>query len=196
MEGGGMIGICVGHSRTGDSGALSVDDTSERFYNAGLAEMIATCLDGWNIPSTVIASYPAATYPAAMKWLAGELRRMGAVVAVELHFNNSHVRAASGHEWLYWQGSAGGRSVALALEKYFRLVFPKSLRRGCKPIGPKDNGAGFLKMVPCPSVICEPFFGTNHADWETVAGKPYHIAEAIANGLRLCYPLFLKGWKP
>ena len=36
-----MIALCVGHSRQGDSGAASVDGTTEWDYNSDLAERIS-----------------------------------------------------------------------------------------------------------------------------------------------------------
>jgi hypothetical protein len=85
--------------------------------------------------------------------------------------------------------------AAGCLDKAMRAAFPGSLPRGCKPITAKDNGAGFVRLTPCPAVIAEPFFGTNRNDWEEVAGRPETLAAAIAVGLRAAHDIFKKGWK-
>lgn len=192
-----MIAICVGHSRTGDHGAVAVDGmTTERLYNTDLADRIAAAVEAAGIEALVFCRYPAASYPAAMRWLARELTREKALVAVELHFNASHERPASGHEWLYHAGSENGRAVAKSLDASMRRHFPDALPRGVKAITTKDNGSGFVRQTPCPAVICEPFFGSNQNDWDTVAANPAKLAQAIADGLIGCYALFKKGWKP
>jgi N-acetylmuramoyl-L-alanine amidase len=179
-----VIAVCVGHSRPGGGGAISVDETSEHHFNCDLAERISLLLERAGEPHQVYDRYRGKTYPQAMKWLAEQLRADGAIVAAELHFNWSDARAASGHEWWYWQHSAQGKTLAACLDRSMRAAFPKALARGIKAAGPRDNGAAFLRMMPCPACIAEPFFGSSAHDWETVAGRPEVLADAIAEGLR------------
>lgn len=180
---GAVIAVCVGHARTGDLGAGAVDGTSEYVYNCQLAERVSLLLGRAGVAHDVYARYPAATYASAMKWLAAELRKDGATLAVELHFNSSGTRAAAGHEWLYWQGSVQGKQLAGWFHAHMKTQFPKALARGVKSIGPKDNGAGFLRAMPCPACIAEPFFGSNAHDWQHVGGDEPKLAKVIAHGL-------------
>jgi N-acetylmuramoyl-L-alanine amidase len=173
-----VIAVCVGHSRTWDRGAESIDGTTERVYNADLAGRMVDRLASAGVEARVIKAYPA-----AMRWLAGELRRLEATCAVELHFNWSHVGAATGHEWLYWGGSEPSRLMARCLNAAMKDAYPWHLARGVKAAGAKDNGAGFLRSMPCPAVIAEPFFGSNRGDWETVAADADTLARELATGL-------------
>ena len=184
-----MIAICVGHSRPGDQGAASVDGTTEHAFNSRLAELIAVRLNNRHCTCEVISSYMGKSYGSAMSWLAGKLREFKADLAVELHFNASDVRAATGHEWLYLTGSHGGREAARCLAASMRLWYPAHHARGIKALGPRDRGAQFLMKTHCPAVLAEPFFGTNAADWERVAEKPSVLADALAYGLAEAYDI-------
>jgi N-acetylmuramoyl-L-alanine amidase len=184
-----VIAICVGHSRPGDRGAVSVDGTTEHAFNARLADLVSVVLDNRGIPCRVIDRYQGKSYGSAMTWLAARLRELKATLAAELHFNASDVRAATGHEWLYLTGSHGGRETARCLAFRMGLHFPAHHARGVKALGPRDRGAQFLCKSHCPAVLCEPFFGTNAADWERVGQNPPALAAAIAAGLEAAYDI-------
>lgn len=178
-----MIAICVGHSRPGDRGAVGVADVSEHAFNVPVAQLIAEVLDEHGIASMVIDRYAGKSYGEAMTWLAAKVREIKADLAVELHFNASDVRAATGHEWLYLTGSAGGREIARCLDRNMRGVFSKLHPRGAKAIGPSERGSQFLLKTRCPAVICEPFFGTNRDDWDMVGEHPAKLAGTVACAL-------------
>jgi N-acetylmuramoyl-L-alanine amidase len=190
-----VIAVCVGHSRRGDDGAVGWDGTTEWQFNSDLAERVAVLLENSGHEVETINHYAASYYPQAMTWLANELAHMKPVLAVELHFNSAATRAASGHEWLYWHGSEAGRHVAGCLEAAMKLRFPDRLRRGVKMITEKDNGSGFVRKMPCPAVVAEPFFGSNEDDWTVVACQPDKLASALANGLHAAAELLTKGFK-
>lgn len=185
-----MIALCIGHSRMiggkRDGGATSADGrVNEWSYNSSLARLIAK---GLAVESMVIDSYSGAGYSGAMGWLAGQVRWLDAKLAVELHFNAATGKA-SGHEWLYWQGSKAGQRVALELHLAVSAAFPGHKGRGCKPRGPADRGAEFLRRTHCPAVIAEPFFGDNPADWALMGGEEgaQKLAAAMAAGLEKAY---------
>ena len=81
--------------------------------------------------------------PDAADWLAARVRELRATLAVELHFNASDLRAASGHEWLYVVGSFGGREAGRCLNRAMQVHFPKLQVRGVKVIGPRERGSQF-----------------------------------------------------
>ncbi len=178
-----MIAICVGHSRSGDKGAVSAGGISEHAYNSRLARILSTVLRERGLPNQVIDSYEGAGYSAAMRWVAKEVRQIGATVAVELHFNSAENLSATGHEWLFWAPSTHGRFLAQALDRQMRAAFPALKARGIKSIHPGDRGAEFLRLTPCPALICEPFFGSNESDWQLAAHSSDKLAGAIAGGL-------------
>lgn len=182
----GNIAICVGHSRLvknrHEGGALSVDGTNEWYYNNVLADMIAEHLEAKNFNAKVIKTYDGGGYATAMAWLAGLLKTWKADAAVELHFNAAGV-TANGHEWLYWHTSKEGMALACKIEERFLGKVPSIKRRGIKPIKSSERGGTFLRKMPCPAVIAEPFFGTNKKDWVAAKTQSLEIADAIAQGI-------------
>jgi N-acetylmuramoyl-L-alanine amidase len=117
-----------------------------------------------------------------MRYVADECRRLRAAAAIELHFN-SGPPTARGHEWLYWHSSSKARSLAEGLRAEFEADFPELPARGAKARSPADRGAAFLRLVPCPAVIAEPFFGSNADDWTWAAAHRPQMALAMARAL-------------
>jgi N-acetylmuramoyl-L-alanine amidase len=177
-----MIAICVGHSRPGDSGAVSVGGISERTYNGQLAKIIRAQLEAADHECEVIDAYQGGTYGTAMRWLGRKLATIRATVAVELHFNFG-AEEIEGHEWLYWRDSNAGRLLARALERNMIMEFPAAKRRGIHGLTPKEPGAEFVRATPCPAVICEPFFGSNAREWREANQYRTELAAVIARGL-------------
>ena len=184
-----MIAICVGHSRPGDRGAVSADGTTEHCFNRMIATEVAARLHAMGVPSVVIAAYEGRTYGLAMTWVARKILAAKAALAVELHFNASDNRNATGHEWLYLTGCHGGRDIARCMHRAMVREFPDQEARGAKAISPADRGAQFLTKTHCPAVLAEPFFGTSWGDWEAVAEHPAALANALAVGLAAAYDI-------
>lgn len=174
------VGIVVGHARRGDDGALAVDGTSEYAYNCMVADAIASFLA---VPTVVVKDIPADSYPAAMNWLASELRATNCTLAVELHFNASGTGNATGHEYLYWHDSQSGKALAASLSDAHCAAWPADKNRGIKPKDAGDRGAHFLSKTHCPAVIAEPFFGDNPAQWSRYGAAHVALAEMLAAGI-------------
>lgn len=179
------IALCVGHSRRGDSGAVSTGGVSEWTYNSELAPMIECRLYAYGWSSVVIDRYEAGSYSSAMVWVADELRERGVQAAVELHFNSSSRASSTGHEWLCWHSSTNGLALARALDQAFRAHVPGIPARGVQRRTAGQRGTGFLRRTPCPAVIGEPFFGSSANDWAVAQDK-----DRIANA----YALGIHGW--
>lgn len=181
-----LIALCVGHSRIEngrtEGGAISAGGISEHAYNTPLADQINYYLNRFGIASFIVSYYKGNGYTAAQQWLAGELKKFGATLALELHFNASEGQAR-GAEWLHWGSSVRGKILASCLRSEFLAGFPEAIDRGLKPKVNGDRGAEFLKGTHCPAVICEPFFGDNAADWQMAVAKKDQLALAIANGI-------------
>jgi YD repeat-containing protein len=176
-----MIALCVGHSRRGDSGAASVDGTTEWDYNCDLAERITSKT---RQDVRVYNTYTGNGYTSAIRWLAKKLKADGAQFAIELHFNAAGP-LASGHEWLYWHSSEKGRLLARALRDSIEDAFPQFTSRGIKMRQKGSRGASFLSLTHCPAVIAEPFFGTNQDDWKLATEHKEGLATAITGGIVL-----------
>jgi N-acetylmuramoyl-L-alanine amidase len=174
------VGIVVGHSRQGDDGAESVDGTSEYVYNCMVADALASLLA---VPALVINDVPHDSYPAAMTWVARRLRATNCTLAVELHFNASGTGTATGHEYLFWHNSPNGKRLASELSAAHSAAWPADKNRGIKPKDAGDRGAHFLSKSHCPSVIAEPFFGDNPAQWSVYGAAHVPVAQMLAAGI-------------
>lgn len=179
-----MIAICVGHSRRGDMGAQSVDGVSEWHYNSDIARRVRRKLEGLGHDACVISTYPRSGYGSAMEWLRGELCKMRAAAAIELHFNSSDDPQSHGHEWLHWHASPRGKRLAKAVQGQMAAMYPELRGRGLVGIDSiHKRGGAFLMRTPCPAVICEPFFGTNRGEWELFNAEREIYAEVLALGI-------------
>jgi N-acetylmuramoyl-L-alanine amidase len=170
-----MIGICIGHSRRiagrRDGGAVSRAGWSEWAWNSGVAGHMQKALHVAGQRTVIVDAYQGEGYDAAMRWLAGHLKSLGVVVAVELHFNFAGP-TATGHEWLHWRGSREGQRLAERFDARFAAAVPQLQRRGLKermpgrlaPPGHNNRGWQFLGWTHCPAIIAEPFFGSNAED--------------------------------
>jgi N-acetylmuramoyl-L-alanine amidase len=159
------IALCLGHGRSGDEGADSINKTSEEEYNHPLLGQIQRELMRRGHDVIVISYYEGNGYTTAMTWLAKTLIARGATAAIEFHFNSGTGRSR-GHEFLHWSESRKGVLLARALLAAFDRAFPEHPSRGLKMRGAKDRGALFLSLTHCPACIAEPFFGDNRDEWD------------------------------
>ena len=177
-----MIALCVGHSRKGDRGAASVGKVAEWDYNAEVADLTLAELRRRGVAAAVYNKYDGLGYSAAMNWLGRKLRDDCASAAVELHFNAAGPQA-KGCEFLYWHKSSAGLALARFIHGAHRLQFPEQTDRGVKGRTADDRGALFLQWTPCPAVICEPFFGSNHWEWFDFSDAQKALAHGYARGI-------------
>jgi len=159
------VGICIGHSRNGDNGAVSVGGVSEWTYNVKVGELLASKLASSPVDCILITDYAGGSYGSAMNDVANKLAQAGTDLAIELHFNSAGQDAA-GFEYLYWHTSQNGSRMAGELIKAHEAAVPHGSNRGAKPRDSSDRGAGFLSGTHCPAIITEPFFGSNINEWD------------------------------
>ena len=124
------IGLAVGHSRLGDQGAYTSGEyiVSEWDFNRAMVRRIGHLLSntcGWAIGDdyTIYDQYPARSYTGAINYLARKLKEDAVDAVIELHFNSARL-SASGHEWLYWHTSRGGKRLATALRDEMEASYP------------------------------------------------------------------------
>lgn len=176
------IALCLGHGRAGDEGADAIDGTSEEDFNFKIIERVAEALRQSGIDGLRVTFYQGNGYTDAMKQLAAQLMEEGATAAVEFHFN-AGTGASRGHEFLHWNESSRGVTLAKSLLGAFDQAFPEHPSRGLKPKTAKDRGALFLSLTHCPAVIAEPFFGDTRAEWDlfsSEAGMDQLVAAYVA----------------
>ena len=182
-KGNHRVGIFVGHSRTGDNGAVSIGGVSEWDFNNKVATALSQQLSRHGISNFICNNYEGSGYTTAMKWVGQETRRKQATIAIELHFNAASSPAAHGYEYLHYDSSGEGKKLATAFHDAHKDYNPDQRSRGLKPVEGKDRGAGFLKNTPCPAIICEPFFGSNVGEWQQWDGKEDEVAEIYMLGV-------------
>ena len=180
------VAICVGHSRQGDTGAVSCGGINEWTYNKKVAEHLKSDLQEYGISSFVVDNYGGTygSYTSAMNWLAKHLKEKEASIAVELHFNAADNEKAEGMEMLHWHSSRIGLSIAEYILKSCQRFFPLTKNRGTKAIKSGDRGGLMLKTPSMPCCILEPFFGSNWQDWITFADQEGTLSQAIALGIK------------
>ena len=180
-----MIALAIGHSRKihgrYDGGAYSPHlETSERDFNLQVAAAVAKILHTEGIESRIISDYAGDGYTAAMRDAARQIKAIGAVLAVELHFNAS-APTANGHEWLHWHYSTTGKRLAQTFHDQFAKDFPGIKSRGLKALDNGSRGAEFVKLTHCPAALLEPFFGTNGRDCSHIT--PSSLASSYAGAI-------------
>ena len=158
------VSICVGHSREGDNGAVSVSGRSEWNYNEPIAEMLATILRSAGVKVYVHDSYPGLDYTVAMRSLSNALNVESPDCAIELHFNSATPNA-KGFEYLFWKTSKKGKRLAEIFQRTHRERSPQQRDRGIKAVEFGQRASLYLRLPNCPCLVCEPFFGSSQEDW-------------------------------
>ena len=182
-----MIAICIGHSRKigsrYDGGAYSEHlKINERDFNSKVAIKLSANLTRKGIPSKIFDEYAGNGYGYAMMNVADQVRKAQATLAIELHFNSASP-TANGHEWLYWNSSLSGATIARNFDAEFKKVFSGIKSRGIKAITKSERGGKFLELTHCPAVILEPFFGSSESDCKQI--NVDDLATVYANAIDL-----------
>ena len=178
-----LVAVCVGHSRTGDKGAVNVDNVTEWAFNQPLAKRVCELIEASGHLTILVSQYKGTSYGTAMNWLARHLKELQVDAAVELHFNSSDDSRANGYEFLHWFSSHKGLKLADELTRSFAKAFPQQKNRGLKRINVEDRGGVFLRKTHCPAVICEPFFGSNAKENAFFFSHREELAKAYADGI-------------
>jgi len=191
-----LIALCVGHSRKGDSGASSLTGASEWTYNQKVTEYLRMDLERRGINCVVFTHYDGTGYGGAMTWLAAQLELLKVDFAVELHFNCADNALAKGYEFLYWINSRKSKIIADTFGETFKKNYPDLLNRGNKGLTKDDRGALFVRLPSMPSVILEPFFGSNKREWDIFGNEvgQRSLAGSYGEAIELaCGSLGLRG---
>jgi hypothetical protein len=180
-----MIGLAIGHSRRGDSGAWTVgaNSVSEHQFNSRLVPLITPLL---NVPYKVYDDYQASSYVGAINYVSRQMKQDGVDACIELHFNAAGP-TATGHEWLHWETSTGGKKLASKLKEAMENEFPDLRSRGTKPRSKGQRGALFLRKTPVYACIAEPFFGSSVNDVDLITANLDKLAKVYADGVNNYY---------
>lgn len=179
------IALAVGHSRIGDKGAVDTRGRTEWAYNDHLALWLGGELEAVGHQVKIFNDYPRRTYGEAMRWLHGELDIFKPDYAVELHFNSAGP-TAHGFEYIYHHPMSEplARAFAAAHAKHVPWARPRADRGVMKrpEWDGSSAGLGFLRYTGCPTVITEPFFGSNRDEVERY-GSEVNLPEVYFDAL-------------
>jgi N-acetylmuramoyl-L-alanine amidase len=173
------IGLFVGHSRQGDSGAAIYNNkTNEHKFNSEIVDRVAVRLITLGVPAeNVITSndYKTSSYNGAVAYVSKMCKDHKLDYGVEFHFNSAGPTAV-GHEYLCYEASRGSVKAARVFARKQQALAPFSRSRGDFGVQAMSSGRGSLMLVKtsCPFIITEPFFGSNkdEADfWTAEEGK-------------------------
>ena len=103
--------------------------------------------------------------------------------AIELHYNAAAAPTAKGCEFLCYSDT--GAKFARALADAYKAQFPDMRLRRDSGVYKKSsgNGTGWLKKVPPPAVIAEPFFSSNQQEMLSFDARKQELATAYAKGI-------------
>jgi len=181
---GAHVGICVGHSRAGDKGAVSADGkVSEWNYNSRVAQSLWTLLRAQGIKATVFNRYAGEGYGSAMKDIARQLKAAGCTMAVELHFN------AYKEEGQTVGKAKGFEVIAHTLKSDLGAAMIEAMEQGrvgvCRGLKTPVKGRGdkFLTETHCPAVLLEPFFADNPEEWARWGSRHDALARVYLSGI-------------
>ena len=105
---------------------------------------------------------------------------------IELHFNAAENPAARGTETLYGDVNPDSRRLAELVQNSMVSVFGRSRsgNRGIKVRQPGDRGFASVTAAPTvPSVLVEPFFGSNAGECRLAHEKAVEYAEGLVDAL-------------
>ncbi len=171
------LGIVVGHMKS-SKGAQAVAPISAQEYdwNTDLAErMVAIAKEDY--AATKFEAEIFFRNTGGVRGAYGRAKEWGADATIELHFN-AHVPAANGTETLY---------VSAPSKPFAQVVHAATLSalelkdRGIKTPNEASGGRGYQSLVqmgPKPSIITEPFFGSNARDAQAAHAHKNGLARA------------------
>lgn len=162
------IALVVGH-HIGSKGAFShhFKRSEWGFYNE-----VIDCMplkgDGYEFD--VYHHENVGGYTARIKKTARKLNALKYDLVIELHFNSANDPRANGCETLYYFASKQGKEYAkLFSDTVTQWTGIKSRNGGLKALtNKKDRGFASVYYPKSPTILIEPFFGSNKSDCEKI----------------------------
>lgn len=179
------LAVIVGHNRVARGAwAGSPLSTAEFPFNSRVAARMRDEADEYNLLCGVFLREPLGSYSKEIAQAYAAVERWRPDCCVELHFNSGPA-SATGSETLVGSDRPEGRSLANNVQEEI-LGALKLRNRTVKVAQPTDRGGGSLYALPgVPSIIVEPFFGSNADDCLRVGSLGEDtLARAYLRGVR------------
>lgn len=154
------IAIIPGHSKS-SKGACSCWLPCEFDYNLQVAEELKK-LNPSLYTIYTHDSYSGGYY-AMVKSTANQVNKVNFDLVLELHYNAASP-LANGAETCYWFASKKGKEYAQKITNGLSSSFHITNRGIRALVNKNDRGYWFTYLMKAPTVIIEPFFGTNEFD--------------------------------
>ena len=181
------VAICVGHTASGTgSGAQNkfAEIKDENKWNEEVAFLLRDILTRRGA-SPQIYYRTDGSYSAFIRNQSTEMRatQPNCKCAIELHYNAVEDPTARGCEFLCYSNS--GASLARELVGAYKAQFSDMRLRQDNGVIKLSSGrgTGWLKKVPPPAVIAEPFFSSNPEEMIFFDAKKRELAMAYARGI-------------
>lgn len=181
------LAVVVGHnSKSPGASAVSPISQSEFDFNNTVADSMIAEASHYNLQVKRFNRVASGSYSDEIADVYALVKQWGADVAVELHFNSLNSES-TGTEVLHAANAAQSRSLASKLVGTISDVLGLKIRHGdgLKPCVPNDRGYASLVALSVPTVLVEPFFGSNQSDCiKAAAAGPAGLARAYLRGVR------------
>ncbi|QND60146.1 glucosaminidase domain-containing protein [Mesorhizobium huakuii] len=182
------LAVVVGHNSVSTgSAAVSPISRSEFAYNGVVADQIVAESPHYNVIGKKFIRVSQGSYSSEIAQVYSEVQTWGADCAIELHFNSASPEA-TGSMVLFRAGNGAAQVLArpLALQIQSLLGLPLKNGNGLQPLQPGDRGYGSVSaLANVPTVLIEPFFGSNKGDCLKVAAVgEAGLARAYLRGVR------------
>lgn len=169
------IALIVGHEENAQGAYNETYDVTEYDFNTTLVEYVSDFLKLEDIDHVVVFrenGYSQLPY---------DVNRTGADLAIEFHFNGAGPRV-NGSEVIYYPGSIKGERFAEILQRHTVECLGFKDRGIKTPVNGRGNS--LLRLTKMPTVIYEPFFGTNDRAMSIALDRREEIAGAVCDAIK------------
>ncbi|MFN7089166.1 MAG: glucosaminidase domain-containing protein [Allorhizobium sp.] len=166
------VAVVVGHNRL-SKGAYAGNPINqmEFDFNSIVAQEMQEQAGHYNLQVQIFHREPSGDYSVEIRDAYSRVAGFDPVCALELHFNGLNDPAANGIEMLC-RSNNRAQSLGLKLVSSTKNLLNLSVRHGngLKVLGPGDRGWASVSALPnVPSILAEPFFGSNALDCVSAA---------------------------
>ena len=149
------------------------------FYNKVIDEL--GCVDTFYHDSDINR------YTSRIKSTANKINKVNYDLVIELHFNSAVHTSANGCETLYYYRSIKSKEYASLFSHIVtKETSIKSRNGGVKALTNKnDRGFASVYYTKAPTILIEPFFGSNDDDCEKIK-NPKNMARIIKKFVESC----------
>jgi hypothetical protein len=186
---GPRLAVVVGHNASAKgASATSPIGRSEFEFNNVVADRMLLEAAHYNLTTRKFNRTRHSSYADEIRSVYDEVADWKADCVLELHFNALDARA-TGTEMLFLDGAKGGRSLAANLVSEVGELLRLKVRHGdgLVPLSRGMRGYSSVAALSVPTVLCEPFFGSNPSDCTAAA-------VAGEDGLARAYLRAVRDW--